>query len=163
MTGVWIPGLAGLRGSGLQSGYCAGLYRPGEHDPAERRSCVCGSPAWKALEAWPSRVGIVQACAGLRGMALQSGYQCRPMHTWGAWPGGAEIVLVWIPGLVGLKGSGLWSGYCGRPVQAWGAQPSRTETLCVWIAGLAGLGGMAWQSRDSAGLCKPEGMSRWRS
>jgi hypothetical protein len=50
---VWIPGLAGLRGAGLQSGYCVGLCRPGwgGYGSAERRLCVCGSQAWQALGA----------------------------------------------------------------------------------------------------------------
>jgi hypothetical protein len=29
----------------------------------------------------------------------------------------------------------------------------------VWIAGLAGLRVVAWQSRDCADLCRPEGMA----
>jgi hypothetical protein len=33
------------------------------------------------------------------------------------------------------------------------------KIVLVWIPGLAGLRGMAWQSRDPVGLCRPEGCS----
>jgi hypothetical protein len=62
----------------------------------------------------------MQACAGPRGMARQSGYQCRPVQTWGTWP-------------------------------------SRREIMRVWISRVAVLEGLDRQSRDPAGLCRPEG------
>jgi hypothetical protein len=65
---VWVPGLAGLRGAGLQNGYFASLCRTGGHGPVEQRSCVCVPQAWQALGMWPGRAEIVQACAGLGGM-----------------------------------------------------------------------------------------------
>jgi hypothetical protein len=41
------------------------------------------------------------------------------------------------------------------PVQASGAWPRDRE--CLWITSLACLKVAAWQSRDHAGLCRPEG------
>jgi hypothetical protein len=57
IVSVWAPGLAGLRGTGLQSEYCAGLCRPWWRGPAERRSCGVLSPVWQALAGvyWQSR------------------------------------------------------------------------------------------------------------
>jgi hypothetical protein len=51
---VWVPSLAGLRGTGLQSEYCTGLYRPWWHGLAE----------------------IVQGCAGLGGAWPGGDYKC---------------------------------------------------------------------------------------
>jgi hypothetical protein len=48
------------------------LDRLGGHSAAERRSSVCGSPAWQALGAQACGVNIVQGCAGLGGVAQQS-------------------------------------------------------------------------------------------
>jgi hypothetical protein len=71
ILGMWIPCLAGLRGTGLWSGYCAHLCRPGGHSPAEWRSCMCVPQAWQDLGALLSTVKIMQACAGLGGVAQQ--------------------------------------------------------------------------------------------
>jgi hypothetical protein len=97
---VLITCVAGLGFIALQSGYPAGLCWPGGCSPVEwRLEIMC---VWIAslagLGAWPSRVEIVQVCAGLR-----------------AWPGG-DCECLWIPGLAGLTGSsgrdraGLMSG-----------------------------------------------------
>jgi hypothetical protein len=70
---VWIAGVAGLGGMAPWSGY---QYRP-----------------LQALGAWPGRVEMVQACAGLR-----------------VWPG-RDGECLWIPGLAGFEG---WFGRdCG--------------------------------------------------
>jgi hypothetical protein len=139
---VWVPGLAGLRGTGLRSEYCAGLCRPwglGQQSSdiaglggtgellqcyaclgvvaLRTEMCVFVSHAGQALGAWPGRAEILQGCAGLRGVA-----------------GKAEI----------LQGWGLW--------------PRETELLQV----CAGLAGMA--CRDPAGLCQPvRGLAWWIS
>jgi hypothetical protein len=63
------PSLAGLRGAGLGSGYCAGLCKPGECGPVEQRSYVYGLQVLQALRACPGRAEIMQACADLGGMA----------------------------------------------------------------------------------------------
>jgi hypothetical protein len=44
-----------------------------------------------------------------------------------------------------------------RPVQNCGARPSRTEIVRVWISSMTGLGGMAQNSGDGAGQCRPGG------
>jgi hypothetical protein len=65
---------------------------------------------------------------------------------------------VWVSGLAGLRGQA-----CGVDiVQAWRARPSGMEIVLVCISG-AGLGGMARQSRDRAGLCRPDCMAWQRS
>jgi hypothetical protein len=66
-TRVWLPGWAGLRCTGLQSGYCAGLCRPWGHGPAE----------------------IMQACVGLEGPAQQNGDRvCLYLQLSRPWGGG---------------------------------------------------------------------------
>jgi hypothetical protein len=106
---VWVPGLAGLRGTGLQSEYCAGLCRLWEHDWAEQRSFR----AVQALGALPAKQRFCRA--GDRGPAKRSSCRavqvlgvwrsrdraglCRP--EWGgSWPGGDRKCL-WLPSLKG--------------------------------------------------------------
>jgi hypothetical protein len=64
---LWISSLAGLRGAGLQSGYCAGLFRTGGRQPSRMEiDHVC---VW------------IASLAGLGGVAQQSRDHaglCRP-------------------------------------------------------------------------------------
>jgi hypothetical protein len=70
---LWIPGLTGLEG---------------RHGGAERRSCVCGSPAWQPLGAQPCRVNIVHCCADFGGM----GGKTEIMQGWEVWPSERELL-----------------------------------------------------------------------
>jgi hypothetical protein len=149
------------------------LDRLGELSPAERRSWVCGSPAWQALGAQACGMNIVQGCVGLGGVAQ--------------W---MEIVWVCISSTAGLGGvywqsrdlAGLCRPWrCGgqsRDRAGLGVQSSQMELLqgCAGLGGLAQLNGnhaclylqhgwswcVARQSRDGAGLCRPGGGVAWR-
>jgi hypothetical protein len=112
----------------------------GGRDLAEWRSCVCGSPAWQALVAQACGVDIVQACAGLEGTA-QWNRDCACVY----FRCGSSC------GHVPAKQRSC------RPVQALGSWPSGMEIVRVCISGMAGHEGVAWQSRDCAGLCRPGG------
>jgi hypothetical protein len=72
IMGVWVSGLAGLRGPGLQSGYCAGLCQPWGYGPADQRSC------------WPGRHGLaIQSSCRPGGPAPVKPRSCRPVQAWG--------------------------------------------------------------------------------
>jgi hypothetical protein len=131
-----VPSLAGLRGTGLQSEYYAGLCRPWGHGPVEQRSCVFVSPCMAVL--------------GGRGLAEQR--SCRAVQSLAAWPAKQR------PFRAGRHGPAKWSS-C-RAVPALGPWPSRTEIMSVCISGVAGLGGVYRQSRGLAGWCSPWGHGR---
>jgi hypothetical protein len=68
---------------------------------------------------------IVESCAGLRAWPAGD-HECLWLVAWqalGAWPGGAEIVHVWIACVAGLGGVALWSrdraGLCRPEGLAW--------------------------------------------
>jgi hypothetical protein len=113
---VWVPSLSGLRGTGLHSGYCAGLYRPGGHNPVERRSWVCVSQALQALRPWPGKAEIMQACAARRS-------SCNSVQAWRVQPSRMEIVGVYLS--------------CGRPFGHGPTEQRSCRAVQNWGHGLA--------------------------
>jgi hypothetical protein len=83
-----------------------------------------------ALGAWPSKAEILQGCAVLGGVASK-----------------AEIVQ-------GLGHNPVKWSSC-RAMPDLGLWPRGMEIVRVCISSAAGLVGMARQSRDLAGLCRP--------
>jgi hypothetical protein len=106
------PGLGRIRGTCLRSEYCAGVYRPWGHGPAERRSCMFVSPAQPALGAWPPKQRPWGA--GGRGPAKQS--SCKAVQALGGM---------------------AWQRSC-RAVQAWWVGGLAVDHKCLWILGLKG-------------------------
>jgi hypothetical protein len=100
IMGVWVPGMAGVRGTGLLSEYCAGLCRPLGHGPAGWRSCRF------VISSGAGLVGVYRQSRDLTGL-------CQPCRG-RSWPGGDHKYL-WIPGLkvsshgdpAGLRGGSL--------------------------------------------------------
>jgi hypothetical protein len=100
---------------------------------------MCGSPAWQALGAQTWGMNNVQACAGLEGMAQCNGdhamFVSLAQQALGAWASIAEIMQGHTgPGVLTQQNRECMYLHCGRP----------------W--------GMAQQSRDTAGLCRPGGV-----
>jgi hypothetical protein len=139
---VWVLSLAGLRGSGFWSEYCAGLCRTWGPGPVEQRSCMFVSSTQQAFGvwtgraeimqhwgAWPSEMELLQGCAGLEGM----------------WPGGDHKCL-WIPSLKGLSygdpvGLRGWEFGVAQPWQGKGAEPENWRSHSVWSSNSTGLWG----------------------
>jgi hypothetical protein len=151
MVGVWVLCLAGLRGTGLWSGYCIGLCRPWGHGPveiiaadlgawpAEQRSCraVQALRAWLAkqrcagLGAQPSEMELLQGCAGLEGRGLAEMVNVCDSLALRAPP--TEILQFW-----------EWEFGVAQPWQGKGAEPMGHGLACsarysfsIWRCGEA--------------------------
>jgi hypothetical protein len=111
------------------------LDRFGGHSQAEQKSCVCWSLAWQALRAQPSRVNIVQCCAGFGGVVSKA----EIVQGWGAQPSEMEL-------LQGCVGLGNLAGKA-EIAQGWGAWPSKME----FLQGCAGLGSLAGKAEIAQG------------
>jgi hypothetical protein len=89
----------------------------------------------------------IPGLTGLRGMAQQN-RDCAYV--------GPGLGKPWGAGFWSGYGAGFWSGYYAGLCRTGGHSPG-TEIVPVCIPCVAGLGGMAQQSRDRPGLCRPWG------
>jgi hypothetical protein len=129
--GVWVPGLAGLRGTGLWNEYCAGLCRPWGCGPvdgdclglylqhsrpwgcvlAEQRSCR----AVQALEVWWAKQRSCRAGGAVQPDGAPAGL-CWP---WGLGPAQWKSCMFVSPARLVLVCGPAEQRWC-RAVQAWG-------------------------------------------
>jgi hypothetical protein len=137
---VWVPGLAGLRGTGLQSEYCALLCRLSGHGWQNRNRAGLGNAAqWDGAPARLCRPGVGEWTGRDRKCLWIPGLRAHPTEILWVWGVG-----VWVStALVGQRsragGSEIpWcmeQRLCGPMGQGWSC--SACYSFSIWCSGEA--------------------------